>query len=75
MSARRIQDPLIEALAALPPVAPDAAHAARVRRRCRAALEQPRGELPRALEPAAVGTICAVYAWQIARAVAKLGPL
>jgi hypothetical protein len=62
-------DRLMRALAALPPVRQgDAAHR-EVRIRCRALVERPRQPETVPLEPAAVGTICALYAWQLARIV------
>jgi hypothetical protein len=60
-------DPLIRALAALPPVLPDETTAAALRTRCRGRLERPPRQLPLTLEPATVGAVCAMYAWQIVR--------
>ena len=67
MSALHPDDPLIEAIGALPAIAPDAGHVERVRGRCRGALHQPARGLPVACEPVTVGTICALYAWHVAR--------
>ena len=67
MSTLHPDDPLIEAIGALPAVAPDAGHVERVRGRCHGALHQPARRLPVACEPATVGTICALYVWHVAR--------
>jgi hypothetical protein len=72
MSPHPDDDPLIRALATLPDLAPDEARAARVRARCRARLERPPRQLSVPLEPATVGAVCAVYAWQIVRAVIRV---
>ena len=52
-------DGMEEMLAGLPQSIPDAAHAARVRRRCHKELARP--PLRRSLEAAVVGGFCAVY--------------
>lgn len=75
MSAIHSEDPLFKAIADLPRVEPTAEHAERVRRRCRTALQQPQKRLPVAFEPATVGTVCGVYAWQIATIATKVGLL
>lgn len=64
-------DPLIRALASLPVVDQDAASQRQVRARCRALVERAPQQPAVPLEPAAVGTICAMYAWQIARIVIR----
>ena len=69
MSSHRHDDPLIQALAALPRVAPDPGHAQRVRARCRGAMATPPAAVSLPLEPVAVGTVCALYAWEIVRSV------
>jgi hypothetical protein len=66
------KDPLMEAIGALPAVPPRAEHAERVLGRCRAALDQPASTTPRALEPVTVGTICALYAWQVVKIATRL---
>ena len=64
-------DPLLNAVASLPHVVPDQARAGRVRLTCRARIQQPPPQLPRALEPAGVASICIMYAWQIVRLVIR----
>ena len=64
-------DPVIQALRALPCVEPDVTRADRLRARCRARLEQPPETLNVVLEPASVGTVCAMYAWEIVRTVIR----
>lgn len=71
MSCDHDDDPLIRALATLPAVVPDEAAARRVRARCRALLESPPRQIAVPLEPATVGAVCAVYAWQIVRVVIR----
>lgn len=73
MSANYREDPLLKAIAGLPQVEPNAQHAEHLRDRYRAALEQPPKPLPIALEPATVGAVCGVYAWQIVKIVEKIG--
>ena len=73
MSALHQEDPLFKAIAGLPRVEPTAQHAEHVRGRCRAVLEEPATGFPVALEPATVGMVCGVYAWQIATIAAKVG--
>jgi hypothetical protein len=65
-------DPLLQALAALPVVSPEAAHADRVRQRCRATLERTPVEPLAVLEPAVLSVTCATYAWQLAKAALLL---
>jgi hypothetical protein len=64
-------DPLMQALATLPGVRPDETRADQLRARCRALLEGPPRQLPAALEPATIGAVCAMYAWQIVRIVVR----
>lgn len=71
MSSPRHDDPLIQLLAALPPVIPVEGRAERVRARCRAQLDRPPRQIPSSLGPVTVGAVCAAYAWQIGRIVAK----
>jgi hypothetical protein len=59
------EDPLMRALATLPPVLPDDAAALELRDRCRARLERPPSPVLVTLEPASVGAVCAMYAWQL----------
>lgn len=73
MNSQRHDDPLLHALATMPRVTPEAGHAEHVRTRCRAQLEAPAPGVAVVLEPAAVGSCCALYAWQIARFVTKIG--
>lgn len=73
MNSQRHDDPLLQALAALPPVVPEARRADDVRGRCRAQLQRPPRHFTVSVEPVAIGSVCAAYAWQIARVVAKLG--
>lgn len=72
MSVLHSDDPLLDAIGALPVVRPDDVHTERLRGRCRAALHEPRGLSPVALEPATVGTICAVYAWHVAKIATRI---
>ena len=67
MSTHHPDDPLIQAIGALPTVAPDAGHVERVRNRCHSALQQAVQRPPVTWEPATVGAVCAVYAWHVAR--------
>ena len=67
MSTIHPDDPLLDAIAALPAVGPDTGHADRVRDRCHAALHHSVQRPPVAWEPAAVGTFCALYAWHVVR--------
>jgi hypothetical protein len=63
-------DPLIRAIATLPPVLPDDTASGELRARCRARLERPRRLTSvTTVEPATIGAVCAIYAWQIARLV------
>ena len=71
MSQSHHDDPLIQALSRLPRVEPDAAHADALRDRCRMALEHPPQPMNVTLEPAAVGTACAIYMWAVVRAVIR----
>ena len=64
-------DPLLNAVTSLPHLVPDQARAERVRLVCRARIQQPPPQLPRALEPAGVASICIMYAWQIVRLVIR----
>ena len=64
-------DPLLKAVASLPHVLPDRARAERVLLTCRARIQQPPHQLPHALEPAGVASICIMYAWQIVRLVIR----
>ena len=73
MSANHREDPLFNAIAGLPQVAPNAQRAEHLRERCRAALEQPPKPLPIDFEPATVGAVCGVYAWQIVKIIEKIG--
>ena len=65
-------DPLFDAIAALPAVRPDAERAARARARCHAALQRPARSLAVSLEPATVGAFCAIYAWHIVRIAVRI---
>ena len=69
MSARHHDDPLIQSLAALPAVLPDPLQAKQLRDRCRAALESPAESQVLPFEPATIGAVCALYAWEIVRSV------
>ena len=71
MSQIHRDDPVMQALCTLPRVEMGAAHAATVRARCRAQLEHPPQPISVPLEPATVGTVCAIYAWEIVRAVIR----
>jgi hypothetical protein len=62
-------DPLFQSLARLPAVLPNEACARQLRAQCRALLEHSPRQKPVTLEPAAVGCVCAMYAWQIVRIV------
>jgi hypothetical protein len=64
-------DSLMRALASLPPVLPDEAHADHLRARCRARLVQPPRQMP-VVEPATVGTVSGIYLWQIVRTLLAL---
>jgi hypothetical protein len=65
-------DPLMRAIATLPTVLPDEAAARELRARCRARLENPPPRMaPVSVEPATVGALCVMYAWQIVRIVAR----
>jgi len=66
VSSPSCDDPLIRALATLPPVMHDDAAARELRLRCRARLAQP-PQPALTLEPTGVGALCAMYAWQIVR--------
>jgi hypothetical protein len=57
-------DPLTQALGALPPVVPSEARSDRLRALYRDRLERPPRHTPIVLESAVV-TVCAIYAWQI----------
>ena len=57
-------DPLTQALGALPPVLQSEARADRLRARCRDRLGRPPRHTPIILESAVVA-VCAIYAWQI----------
>lgn len=72
MSAIHSGDPLFDAIGALPAVRPGDAHAERLRRRCHLALRQPARPLAVSLEPATVGTICAIYAWHVAKIASRM---
>ena len=72
MNIRNPADPVLQALAALPPVQQDANHAEGVRQRCRAVFERPHAEPAALLEPAVLTVTCATYAWQLARAALLL---
>lgn len=68
-------EPLLDAIAGLPRVAPDASHAERVRRRARQALAQPHRPGPtNSVEPVAAGVFLAAYLLQIARVLSGLRP-
>jgi hypothetical protein len=62
---------LTQALATLPPVQPNEARADQVRTECRTLLERSQRHSPLPVEPAAIGTFCAVYVWQIVRIVVR----
>jgi hypothetical protein len=64
-------DPLMRALGALPEVVPDQTRSERVRTRCRARLERGGERSIPVIEPATVGTVCALYAWQVLRLVLR----
>jgi hypothetical protein len=65
-------DPLMQALSALPVIRPDAEHATHVRKQCHTVLEQ-QAQRDRTgfIESTTVSTACAVYAWYILRAVLR----
>jgi hypothetical protein len=68
VNARDDEDPLIRAIAALPQVLADDTAARDLRARCRARLEHPpRMTAVTTMEPATVGAVCVMYAWQIVR--------
>ena len=69
MNSPHHDDVLIQSLSALPVVDPDPLHAKQLRDRCRAMLESPQAGPALPLEPATVGTVCALYAWEIVRSV------
>lgn len=71
MSQIHPDDPLMQALSTLPRVKVDAAQASAVRARCRAVLEHPPQPIGVPLEPATVGTVCVMYAWEIVRTVIR----
>ncbi len=71
MSSPCHDDPLMQALATLPPVLPNAAGAEQLRAQCRALLERPQWQMPLTLEPATVGALCALYAWHFVRVVVR----
>jgi len=71
VNSHDIDDPLLRALAALPPVPPHEGRSLELRARCRARLERPPRLPPVALEPAAVACASAMYAWQIVRIVLR----
>ena len=61
-------DPLVDAIASLPEVAPTATHALRVRARCLDVwARRAQRAAPWRLEPVAVTALCAMYAWYLAR--------
>ena len=72
MNVRTPADPLLQALAALPPVQQNANHAAAVHERCRAVLERSPAEPTGVLEPAVLSVTCATYGWQLAKAALLL---
>ena len=72
MKSARHEDPLIDALAALPPVIPSDRHAARVRARCRERLERVSQPANGRLEPLAIGAVtvmCVSYVLAMVRAL------
>ena len=71
MSQIMQDDTFVQVLRALPRVEVDTAHAARLRERCRRALEHPPQTNASSLEPATVGAVCAIYAWEIVRTVIR----
>ena len=71
MNSQHHDDLLIQNLAALPAVHPDPLHAKQLRDRCRAALDSPAEGPIRPFEPATVGVVCAMYAWEIVRVVIR----
>lgn len=71
MSSLYDDDPLMRAIALLPPVLPDEVAARELRARCRARLESAPRLTSVTVEPATVGALCVMYAWQIVRLVAR----
>ena len=71
MRSPRHEDPLVRALAALPAVRQDDARADRLRAQCRARLERHSYRISVPLESATIGTIGAMYAWQIVKLVVR----
>ena len=67
----RDEDLFVRALAALPAVAPDPTRADQLRARCRARLEHPPHRLSTHIEPATVGGLGVMYAWQIVKLVVR----
>ena len=65
-------DPLFDAIGALPSVRPDSGYAEQLRERCQATLRRPARPLATSLEPATIGTVCALYAWHVARIVTQI---
>jgi hypothetical protein len=61
----------MKAIATLPAVLPNEASASELRARCRATLERRPRRVSVTLEPATVGAVCAMYAWQIVRVLAR----
>ncbi len=74
MSSPFHDDPLIQSLARLPAVLPNEACARQLRAQCRAMLEHSARQKPVTVEPAVVGAVCAMYAWQIVRIVVRQQP-
>jgi hypothetical protein len=71
VNSQHHDDPLIQSLAALPAVHPDPLRAKQLRDRCHAALESPAEGPIGPFEPATVGAVCAMYAWEIVRVVIR----
>ena len=67
MSSAEWPDPVVQALAALPPVAPDVERAERVRLRCRAVLTASGDDRVALLMEPAISAGCAAYALHVAR--------
>lgn len=65
-------DPLFDAIGGLPIVRPDAGYAEHLRERCQATLRRPARPLAVSLEPATIGTVCALYAWHVARIATQI---
>ena len=72
MSTIHPDDPLLDAIGALPRVGPDAGPVERVRKRCHGALCQPAMSHGVSFEPVTIGTICAIYAWHVVRIAAQI---